>query len=119
MLEILPESQANILGVKATGKLTSREFQEVLVPRLKAIIQEHGRVRVLFFLDEDVQGWDLEALQQDGFGRQRPEGLSEGCRGGGLLAGQPADETPRLPHQRRGAELFPGRTPEAWTWISS
>ena len=38
MLEILPESQANILGVKATGELTRREFQEVLVPRLKAII---------------------------------------------------------------------------------
>jgi len=37
MLEILPESQGNILGVKATGKLTKQEFQEVLVPRLKAI----------------------------------------------------------------------------------
>jgi len=70
MLEILPESEANILGVKATGKLTNREFQEVLVPRLKALIQEHGRVRVLFYLDEDVRGWDLEALQQDGFGMQ-------------------------------------------------
>ena len=70
MLEILPESHANILGVKAAGELTSREMQEVLVPRLQALIQEHGQVRVLFFLDEDVQGWDLEALQPDGFGRQ-------------------------------------------------
>jgi hypothetical protein len=69
MLEIMPESQENILGVKATGKLTSREFQEVLVPRLKAIIKEHGRVRLLFCLDEDVQGWDLAALEHDGFGR--------------------------------------------------
>jgi hypothetical protein len=69
MLEIMPESQANILGVKATGKLTSREFQEVLVPHLKAVIKEHGRVRLLFCLDEDVQGWDLAALEHDGFGR--------------------------------------------------
>jgi len=69
MLEILPESQGNILGVKATGKLTKQEFQEVLVPRLKAIIEEHGGVRVLFCLDKDVQGWDLAALEHDGFGR--------------------------------------------------
>jgi hypothetical protein len=71
MLEIMPESQENILGVKAAGKLTSQEFQEVLVPRLKGIIQKHGRVRVLFSLDEDFQGWDMEALQQDGFGPQQ------------------------------------------------
>jgi len=70
MLEILPESQGNILGVKATGKLTSREFQEILVPRLKAMIQEHGWVRVLFSLEKDIQGWDLEALQREGFGRE-------------------------------------------------
>jgi hypothetical protein len=69
MLEILPESQANILGVKAAGKLSRQEFQEVLVPRLKAIIGEHGRMRVLFFLDGDIQGWDLAALEHDGFGR--------------------------------------------------
>jgi hypothetical protein len=34
MLEILPESQANILGLKVTGKFTSRDCQEVLIPRL-------------------------------------------------------------------------------------
>ena len=68
MLEILPESHANILGVKVTGKFTSRDCQEWLIPRLKAMIKEHGRVRVLFSLEEDFQGWDLEALQQEAFG---------------------------------------------------
>jgi len=53
MLEILPESHANILGVKVTGKFTSRDCQELLVPRLKGMIKEHGRVRVLFSLEED------------------------------------------------------------------
>ncbi len=69
MLEIMSESQANILGVKATGELTRQELQEVLVPRLKAIIGEHGGVRVLFCLDKDVKGWDLAALEHAGFGR--------------------------------------------------
>ena len=57
MLEMMPESQANVLGVKGGRlELTREDFQEVLVPRLKAIIAEHGRVRVLFFLDGKVQG---------------------------------------------------------------
>ena len=118
MLEILPESQANILGVKATGTLTSREFQEVLVPRLKAIIQEHGQVRVLFSLDEDVQGWDLEALEQDGFGRQHLKAFQRVAVVGAswqvslqmkLIAFIISGEVRNFSR----AEL-----PEAWTWIS-
>ena len=108
MLEILPESQANILGVKAGGKLISRELQEVLVPRLKAIIQAHGRVRLLFSLDEDVPGVGPGGVAAGRFRSATTKGLSEGCGGGGLLAGQPADETPHATHQWRGAEFFPG-----------
>ena len=119
MLEILPESQANILGVKATGKLTSREFQEVLVPRLKALIQEHGRVRVLFFLDEDIQGWDLEALQQDGFGREHLKAFQR-------IAVVGASWQVSL-QMKLIAFLISGEVrnfsrvelPEAWTWIRS
>jgi hypothetical protein len=119
MLEILPESQANILGVKATGTLTRGEFQEVLVPRLKAIIQEHGQVRVLFSLHEDIQGWDLEALEQDGFGRQHLKAFQRVAVVGAswqvslqmkLIAFLISGEVRNFSR----AEL-----PEAWTWISS
>jgi hypothetical protein len=56
MLHILPESQADILGVKAIGKFTNQDYREFLIPRLEDLIQEHGRVRVLLYLDEDFQG---------------------------------------------------------------
>jgi hypothetical protein len=119
MLEILPESQANILGVKAAGTLTSREFQEILVPRLKAIIEEHGQVRVLFFLDKDIQGWDLEALQQDGFGREDLKAFQRIAVVGAswrvslklkLMAFLISGEVRNFSR----AEL-----PEAWTWIKA
>jgi hypothetical protein len=119
MLEILPESQANILGVKAAGTLTRQEFQEVLVPRLKAMIQEHGRIKVLFCLDEDVQGWDLAALQQDGFGRQDLQAFQKIAAVGAswqislqmkLLALLLSGEVRNFSR----AEL-----PEAWTWIKA
>jgi hypothetical protein len=119
MLEILPESQANILGVKAGGTLTSRELQEVLVPRLQAIIQEHGRVRVLFSLDEEFQGWDLEALQRDGFGPQQLKAFQKVAVVGAswrvslqmkLLTFLISGEVRNFSR----AEL-----PEAWTWLKA
>jgi hypothetical protein len=117
MLEILSESQGNILGVKAMGKLTSREFQEVLVPRLKAIIAEHGQVRVLFYLDEDIQGWDLAALEHDGFGRNDLQAFQR-------VAVVGASWQIRL-QMKMLALLLSGEVrnfsrtdlPDAWTWI--
>jgi len=117
MLEILPESHANILGVKVTGKFTSRDCQELLVPRLKGMIKEHGRVRVLFSLEEDFQGWDLEALQQEAFGLQHRDDFQKIAVVGGSwwLSLQMNFIAPLIGGEVRNfsrAEL-----PEAWTWI--
>jgi len=77
MLEILPESQGNILGVKVSGRFTRRDYTEVLIPRLQPILEEHGAVRVLLHLGEDFQGWDLEPLRHDGFGRRHLDDLQK------------------------------------------
>jgi hypothetical protein len=117
MLHILPESQANILGVKVTGKFTSQDYKEFLVPRLKPIIEEHGGVRVLLYLAEDFQGRDLEALRHDGFGRRHKDNFQKIAVVGGswwlslelnLIAPLIAGELRNFSR----AEL-----PEAWTWI--
>jgi hypothetical protein len=65
MLEILPASQKDVLAVKATGKLTDKDYQEVLIPRLEALIQEYGKVKCLVLFDENFQGWELGALWDD------------------------------------------------------
>ena len=43
MFQIMPESQGKILGLRATGKLTVQDYQEVLIPRLEALIKKHGK----------------------------------------------------------------------------
>ncbi len=117
MLEILPESQGNILGVKATGKLTKQAFQEVLVPRLKAIIAEHGGVRVLFCLDEDVQGWDLAALEHAGFDRNDLQAFQRVAVVG--ASWQIKMEMKILALLLCGGvrNFSRAELPEAWTWI--
>jgi hypothetical protein len=117
MLEILPGSQANVLGVKVTGRFTSQDYQEFLIPRLKPLLEEHGGVRVLVYLAEDFQGWDLQALRHDSFGRRHQDNFQKIAVVGGswwlslelnLIAPLIAGELRNFSR----AEL-----PEAWTWI--
>jgi hypothetical protein len=64
MYEILPQSQDDVLGVRASDTLTEADYDR-LVPFLEARVREHGPLRVLVLM-EDWHGWDsLGALWED------------------------------------------------------
>jgi hypothetical protein len=65
MIEVMPESQGNIFGVKVSGKITSREYEEVIIPPVDAIIKEYGKVRFMWFLDDNFQGAEAGAVWDD------------------------------------------------------
>lgn len=61
MIAFMPESEGKVVGVRASGKLTGADYQRVLMPYLESMIDRHGRLRVLFLMDETCTGWDLRA----------------------------------------------------------
>lgn len=65
MLEVMPESAGKILWLRADGWLTDQDYREVFIPRLEAVLREHGRVRLLFHLEPDFKGWTPGALWED------------------------------------------------------
>lgn len=65
MIEVLPESVGKVLILKATGKLTDRDYKELLIPRLESIIREYGKASVLFEMGDEFRGWEAEALWDD------------------------------------------------------
>ena len=65
MVEIMPESEGNVLVVKATEKLTARDYEEVFIPKINQLIEEHQKVRVVAFLDEKFSGWEIGAAWDD------------------------------------------------------
>jgi hypothetical protein len=65
MIEVLPESQGKVMGIKASGKVTAKDYEEVLIPRLEAVLKEHGSVCFLYLIDEDFQGFELGAMWDD------------------------------------------------------
>jgi len=65
MINVLPESKGNILVISATGKLTDQDYKEVLIPRLEAIIHEHGKARLLLDMGDEFHGWEPAAAWDD------------------------------------------------------
>lgn len=65
MIEFMPESAGNIIGIRASGRLTEADYKNALIPRLVTLFQQHGKLRVLFFMDESFDGWDLKAAWDD------------------------------------------------------
>ena len=59
MIELMEESEADVLGVRAHGTLTSSDYRQVLAPRLESMLERFGTVRVLVLMDETFKGWDL------------------------------------------------------------
>ncbi|MBN2616297.1 MAG: STAS/SEC14 domain-containing protein [Bacteroidales bacterium] len=65
MIKIVPESKKNVLIAKAEGKLTNRDYTEILIPRLEFIINNYGKARLLLDMGDQFQGWQASALWDD------------------------------------------------------
>jgi hypothetical protein len=65
MIKVLPESEGNVLVLGAEGKLTDRDYKDVLIPRLESIIREHGKARLLLDMGDEFHGWEPAALWDD------------------------------------------------------
>jgi SpoIIAA-like len=62
VLENLPE---NVLGVEAVGEVTDEDYEQVLVPAVARQREAHGRVRFVYVIGDEFDGWTLGALWDD------------------------------------------------------
>ena len=65
MIEFMPESGGNVVGVKASGKLTDADYEQTLIPKLEAAFRQHGRLNLLFYMDRSFEGWSRDAAWDD------------------------------------------------------
>jgi SpoIIAA-like len=60
MLELIPGLPKNVVGIVATGRVTMRDCQEVLVPAIKRSRKRHDKIRLYYELNSRFPGsaWD-------------------------------------------------------------
>lgn len=65
MIEIITDLPDHVLGVKASGEVTAEDYRKVLVPALDAKLAHHHRVRLLYVLAEQFNGYSGGAAWED------------------------------------------------------
>lgn len=63
MIEKLQPEKGNVIAFKLSGKLHDEDYKG-FVPEIEALIERHGKIRLLFLL-QNFQGWDLHAAWDD------------------------------------------------------
>jgi hypothetical protein len=65
MLTKISDVPDSVLGFRASGELTSDDYRNVLIPAVEAALQSQDKLRLLYFLGNDVTGFTPGAAWQD------------------------------------------------------
>ena len=65
MIRVMDGLPDNVLGVEATGKVTDADYEQVLTPAVEAKIAAHGKIRYVYVLGEEFEGWTLGGMWED------------------------------------------------------
>lgn len=65
MMTLIDGLPRQVLGVRASGRVTHADYRDVLVPHAEAIIA-NGPINLLYVIGKDFAGYEIRALRDDG-----------------------------------------------------
>lgn len=65
MIELIPDMPTDTLGFSAHGTVTGGDYERVVVPAVEAMLTTTPKVRLLYHLGPDFEGFDAAALWDD------------------------------------------------------
>lgn len=65
MIDIHPQSENETLVVTATGILNARDYEVDFLPHMEKLIETHGKVNLVMYLDPLFEGWEFGAMWDD------------------------------------------------------
>ena len=65
MIEVMNDLPDNVLGVRATGKVTSADYMQTLVPALEDKLTRFKKARLLYVIGNEFEGYSGGAAWED------------------------------------------------------
>ena len=65
MLEFIKGFPEAVVAISAKGRVTARDYDEVLIPRVEEALKRYGKVDLYYELGEEFTGIDAEAAWKD------------------------------------------------------
>jgi len=120
MIEILPQSHDNVVGIKASGTVTDADYKDVIIPKIDSVVSTYDKSRFLYYLGDDFKGFELGAMWDD---LKYASGHHEKFDRIALVGGPKwVDWTSKVFGHMVDAEIrtFEGdQLDEAWNWLDS
>ena len=123
MIEVLPKSSANVLGVEVGARLTDGDYSDVWLPKLEELLERFHKVRLLLYMNDTFAGWEAKALWDDmKFGLTHIQNMGDLEKM--AIVGGPAwvaRLTSTLGHLVPGEfrSFSENKLDEAWTWVAN
>ena len=61
MIERISDLPANVLGLSAHGRITGEDYETVVIPAVEEKLREHDKLRLLYYLGPDYEGFAAAA----------------------------------------------------------
>jgi hypothetical protein len=65
MIESLANMPDDVAGFVASGRLTRKDYEDVLIPKLESVLRTHNKVRCYYELGSAFTGMDAGAVWED------------------------------------------------------
>jgi hypothetical protein len=65
MIRLMRDLPDKVIGILATGKITSEDYERVLTPALKEKLKTNTKIRMLYHIDSDFTSFELGAIWDD------------------------------------------------------
>ena len=65
MIEIINELPENVVGFRATGKVTKDDYEKILMPAVDAQAKKFNKINFLLWVDTDVSNYTFGAWVDD------------------------------------------------------
>ncbi|WP_417429909.1 STAS/SEC14 domain-containing protein [Halpernia sp.] len=65
MITNLPQTPDNIVAFKASGKITKEDYENCVIPQIKAKLNEFDELNFLLYLDSSLGDFSLGAMVED------------------------------------------------------
>ena len=65
MIDILEDFPDTTVALRCQGRVTREDYENILIPRVNAVLARHGKVRIYYEIGPDVSGFEAGAVWED------------------------------------------------------
>lgn len=65
MIEVISGLPDHVIGIEAKGKVTSSDYESVIIPLVENKLKSHKKINFLYCLGNEFSGMEAEAMWED------------------------------------------------------